>query len=162
MTPTLRSNTTVRGRTGIETTTTPTKSPRKTPHCSKCQRPRAGHPRQGCPYAESPGSPMQPAHLDITASISSLAISPTKTKLGERRRQAPTHEMTLASLSTDSSDILNRLLEDDPTREPLAFLNRDVTASSPSEFHRNPKSSKLPFKDGKVMPGTLITPTPVF
>jgi len=105
---------------------------------------------------------MQPAHLDITASIGSLAISPTTTKLSERRRQAPTHEMTLASISTDSSDILNRLLEDGPTREPLAFFNRDVTASPPSDFHRNPKSSKLPFKDGKVMPGTLIAPGPSF
>ncbi|THU88928.1 hypothetical protein K435DRAFT_842017 [Dendrothele bispora CBS 962.96] len=25
---------------------------RKTPHCSKCGRPRAGHPRSGCPFVE--------------------------------------------------------------------------------------------------------------
>jgi hypothetical protein len=46
--------------------------------------------------------------------------------------------MTLASLSTESSDILNRLLEPENKRDPLFF------------------------KDGKIMPGTLITPRPSF
>ncbi|KAH6914713.1 hypothetical protein BKA70DRAFT_1557100 [Coprinopsis sp. MPI-PUGE-AT-0042] len=32
------------------TSTTPT---RKIPRCSKCQRPRAGHPRSGCPFADA-------------------------------------------------------------------------------------------------------------
>ena len=59
--------------------------------------------------------------------------------------------MTLASLSTESSDILNKLLEPEKTRDPL--LNKDVNAS---------RSSKSPFKDGNVMPGTLITPRPSF
>ena len=146
------------GRTGIETT--PTKSPRKTPHCTKCQRPRAGHPRQGCPYNQSPKFHVQPTHLDIAASMDSLAISPTKTKLGERRRRQPVHETTITSLSTESSDILNRLLEPEPTRDPLAFLDKNVGAGHSPEFRRT--SSRPPFKDGKTMPGTLITPHPSF
>ena len=152
MPPMLRSTTSMHGRTGIETT--PTKSPRKTPHCSKCQRPRAGHPRQGCPYTQSPDFQVQPTNLDIAASMDSLAISPTKSKLGERRRRPPAAEMTVASLSTESSDILNRLLEPENTRDPLSFLDRGVGA------HRNPNSP--PYKDGKIMPGTLITPQPSF
>ncbi|KAH9977669.1 hypothetical protein BGW80DRAFT_1283608 [Lactifluus volemus] len=132
MSPTLRSNTTSPGRTGVKTT--PTKSPRKVPHCSKCQRPRAGHPRQGCPYTESPRSGIQPT-LDITQSMDSLVISPTKTKPHERQRRQPAHEMTLASLSTESSEILNRLLQ--------------------PEIH-------WPFREGRIMPGTLITPRPSF
>ena len=161
MSPILRSTTTMHGRTGIETT--PTKSPRKTPHCTKCQRPRAGHPRQGCPYTRSPNVHVQPSNLDITASMDSLAISPTKTKLSERRRRPPAPATTIASLSTESSDILNRLLEPENTRDPFSFLDKDVGTSRSPEFHRNPSpSSKPPFKDGKIMPGTLITPHPSF
>ena len=73
--------------------------------------------------------------------------------MSERRRRRPTQDMTLASLSTESSDILNNLLEPENTRNPLSFLNKDVNTT---------RSSKLPFKDGKVMPGTLITPRPSF
>jgi len=156
MTPVLRSTTTMHGRSGTEIT--PTKSPRKTPHCAKCQRPRAGHPRQGCPYSPSPNSRAQQNHLDITASIGSLEISPTKTK-----RLRPSAEMSLASLSTESSDILNRLLESENTRNPLSFLDKNVDASHSPTFHRNPSSSTKPrFKEGRIMPGTLITPQPSF
>ena len=161
MAPVLRSTTIVHGRSGIETT--PTKSPRKTPQCSKCQRPRAGHPRQGCPYTPSPNSRAQQIHLDVTASMDSLEISPTKTKLGERRRRPPAVEMSLASLSTDSSDILNRLLEPENTRNPLSFLDKNVDPSYSPAFHRNPSTSTKPlFKEGRIMPGTLITPQPSF
>lgn len=161
MAPTLRSSTTMHGRSGIETT--PTKSPRKTPHCGKCQRPRAGHPRQGCPYTPSPNSRVQKTPLDITASMGSLEISPTKTKHGERRRHPPATEMSLASLSTESSDILNRLLERENTRNPLSYLDKNVDPSYSPAFHRNPSSSTKPlFKEGRIMPGTLITPQPSF
>jgi len=85
--------------------------------------------------------------------MDSLAISPSKSRTSERRRRRPTQDMTLASLSTESSGILNKLLEPENTRDPLSFLNKDVNAS---------RSSKSPFKDGKVMPGTLITPRPSF
>lgn len=158
MAPILRSSTSMHGRSGIETT--PTKSPRKTPHCGKCQRPRAGHPRQGCPYTPSPNSRVQKTQLDITASMGSLEISPTKS---ERRRRPPAPEMSLASLSTESSDILNRLLESENTRNPLSYLDKNVDASYSSAFHRNTSSStKPPFKEGRIMPGTLITPQPSF
>jgi len=135
MAPTLRSNNSTPGRSGMETT--PIKSPRKVPHCTKCQRPRVGHPRQGCPYIQSPNSPVQPSDLDITTTMDSLAISPTKRT---RRGPRPAHEMTLASLSTESSDILNRLLEPENTRESHSFIERHVGASPASEPHRDPNS----------------------
>ncbi|KAI9513283.1 hypothetical protein F5148DRAFT_1372583 [Russula earlei] len=159
MPPILRSSTPTHGRTGIETT--PTKSPRKIPHCTKCQRPRAGHPRQGCPYIQSLNSSEQPTDLDVTITMGSLAISPTKTARGERRRRhgPPTHEITLESLSTESSELLNRLLESENTRDPLSFLDKHVGPGPASNLHWNPNSSsKSLFKDGRVMPGTLVTP----
>lgn len=94
--------------------------------------------------------------------MDSLAISPTKSKMGERQGRPPAREMTLASLSTESSDILNRLLEPESKRDPFSSLNKDVDASRSSELRKGSRSSKSPFQDGKIMPGTLITPRPSF
>jgi hypothetical protein len=95
--------------------------------------------------------------------MGSLEISPTKAKLGERRRRPPAAEMSLASISTESSDILNKLLEPENTRNPLSFIDKNVDASYSPAFHRNPNSStKSRFKEGRIMPGTLITPQPSF
>ncbi len=95
--------------------------------------------------------------------MGSLDISPTKTKLGEYRRRPPAAQVSLASLSTESSDILNKLLEPENSRDPLSFLDKNVDASHSREFRRNPSSSSKPFfKEGKIMPGTLITPQPSF
>jgi hypothetical protein len=166
MAPTLRSRTTTHGRTDVETT--PTKSPRKVPHCTKCQRPRAGHPRQGCPYAQSPRSQagVQRTPLDITKSMDALAISPTKAKPDESHQCRPAHEMTLASLSTESSNILNRLFPPKDTREHGASTNNGdgkVGASLTSELHQTPNAfPKSPFREGRIMPGTLITPRSSF
>ncbi|KAH9049671.1 hypothetical protein EDB84DRAFT_1452523, partial [Lactarius hengduanensis] len=156
MTPTLRSNTTPNGRSGIETTTTPTKSPRKVPHCTKCQRPRAGHPRQGCPYTNSPRHAVQ---QDLSASMDSLFISPRKTQLNARRR-LPAHDMTLASLSTESDNILNRLIQPEDTYEDFSLADGDVGTGPTPELPS--ASSRPPFQEGRIMPGTLITPAPSF
>ena len=95
--------------------------------------------------------------------MGSLEISPTKTKLGERRRYPPATEMSLASLSTESSDILNGLLDPENMRNPLSYLDKNVDARHSHGFHRNPSSSTKPlFKEGRIMPGTLITPQPSF
>jgi hypothetical protein len=142
MAPTLRSNATTPGRTGVQTT--PTKSPRKVPRCTKCQRPRAGHPRQGCPYTQSPRSGVQSAPLGITESMNSLAISPTKTKPDEFHRRQPTHEMTLASLSTESSDILNRLLQPEHTRDHGISSFGDGKVGTKSYLRTSPDSQHLP------------------
>lgn len=93
--------------------------------------------------------------------MDSLVISPTKPRMGEHQGRPPAREMTLASLSTESSDVLNRLLEPENKRDPLSFLNK-VDASRSSEPRKGSRSSNSPFQDGKIMPGTLITPRPSF
>ncbi|KAH9077057.1 hypothetical protein EDB83DRAFT_1669174 [Lactarius deliciosus] len=157
MAPSLRSNTTPNGRSGIETTTTPTKSPRKVPHCTKCQRPRAGHPRQGCPYTNSPRH--DAVRQDLSVSMDSLVISPRKTQLNARRR-LPAHDITLASLSTESDNILNRLIQPEDTYEDFSLADGDVGTGPTPELPS--ASSRHPFQEGRIMPGTLITPAPSF
>jgi len=99
--------------------------------------------------------------------MDSLEISPTPTltptKLGARLRRLPAAEISLASLSTESSEILNKLLEKrENTRDPLSFLDENVNASHSPAFRQSASSSKPLFKEGRIMPGTLITPQPSF
>ncbi|KAG2155113.1 uncharacterized protein EDB93DRAFT_1131317 [Suillus bovinus] len=111
--------------TDISTTGT---SPRRTPHCKTCHRPRQGHPRSGCPYIESAISGQtNGATEDIVDELSSLRIvnpndersslsteTPTQSKNLKRRlsvRFALLPAGSLVSLSTTSSEIVERLLQ---------------------------------------------------
>ncbi|KIJ69868.1 hypothetical protein HYDPIDRAFT_104507 [Hydnomerulius pinastri MD-312] len=126
--------------TGSGSLPTPSTTPRRTPHCTKCHRPRAGHPRSGCPYvdtsqAANPPSPSTsisasttgrtaPAGDDgIADEMSSLRIispteanekTPAKGRKLQRRlsvRFALLPTQTLESLSTTSSELADRLLQ---------------------------------------------------
>ncbi|KAG1873676.1 hypothetical protein DFJ58DRAFT_910429 [Suillus subalutaceus] len=118
-------------RSSVGTTTdlsTPGTSPRRTPHCKTCHRPRQGHPRSGCPYIEPTMSDQTSgATEDIVDELSSLRIvnssdersslsteTPTQSKHRKRRlsvRFALLPAGSLASLSTTSSEIVERLLQ---------------------------------------------------
>ncbi|KAG1806490.1 uncharacterized protein HD556DRAFT_1428601 [Suillus plorans] len=107
---------------------TPGTSPRRTPHCKTCHRPRQGHPRSGCPYIEPTMSDRTSgATEDIVDEMSSLRIvnsnderssvsteTPTQSKNLKRRlsvRFALLPAGSLTSLSTTSSEIVERLLQ---------------------------------------------------
>ncbi|EEB98722.1 hypothetical protein MPER_01721 [Moniliophthora perniciosa FA553] len=65
---------------------TPTPS-RKAPRCSKCQRPRAGHPRSGCPFVDN-----NTADDDTTTPVTSVTE-------------------TLRSMNISKSDVLGAIDE---------------------------------------------------
>lgn len=124
--------------TGSDDLVTPT---RRTPHCTKCHRPRAGHPRSGCPYVDasdpSPTSPsarkpasrtaqfVPTADDGLSEELSSLRIVspteesgrkfvlPTGSKLKRRLsvRFALVPEQTLASLSPTDTHLVEQLLQ---------------------------------------------------
>jgi hypothetical protein len=77
--------------------------------------------------------------------MDSLVISPTKTKPHERQCRQPAHEMTLASLSTESSEILNRLLQPEDTRDHGTGEGKVGTRVLPQNFTRVPTSSEVAF-----------------
>ncbi|KAL4076275.1 hypothetical protein J3A83DRAFT_2165678 [Scleroderma citrinum] len=114
---------------------TPNSPPRRTPHCTKCGRPRAGHPRSGCPYVAQSAPPSPSATKSIVATtptsatddsiaeeLSSLCIvNPAEdrelgsdpTERSKRRlsvRFALVPGETLASLCTTDSELVERLL----------------------------------------------------
>ena len=94
--------------------------------------------------------------------MDSLVISPRKTKLNGRRRP-PVHEITLASLSTESSNILNRLVQPENTCEDLSLTGGNIGMDPTPELQQSTSaSSRPPFKEGRIMPGTLVTPAPSF
>lgn len=121
--------------TGSSGLHTPGSTPRRAPHCTKCGRPRAGHPRSGCPYVAqsnppSPSNKSKPVSEttaphpedDIADDLSSLRlVTPTeetglvvdRTKRLKRRlsvRFALVPAETLASLSSSSSELVEKLL----------------------------------------------------
>ncbi|KZS99569.1 uncharacterized protein LAESUDRAFT_765393 [Laetiporus sulphureus 93-53] len=60
--------------------------PRKTPHCKTCQRPRAGHPRSGCPYADTLAPALDSSTCGRLESTESLeTVLPTDSSIDESR-----------------------------------------------------------------------------
>lgn len=167
--------------------TTPSSTPRKVPQCSKCRRPRAGHPRSGCPYAEleSPSKATQDKGSEkITVAMGSMIIaSPgrvpdevTKAAIRTRRRLSSQRATlgpsdTLLSLSTNSSEIVRQLLQPgvlDDTDEGQLHVKENVEGPKSKVVrwqetlvHATPqKIPKNRLFSRSPMPGTLIPFTP--
>jgi hypothetical protein len=71
--------TTPRATTPISSVSPRTASGRKAPHCTKCGKPRAGHPRQGCPFDSSSTTPSR----SISVSNSRASRKPIDKKSDE-------------------------------------------------------------------------------
>ena len=188
MAPTLRNSSaqnspTAAGRTSINHS--PTTTPRKTPQCSKCKRPRAGHPRSGCPFVDSPSCERKTQdkpdnHLtDALGSMSLLSPPPIENKedkefIRNRRRLSAQPELvpsdSLLSLSTSSSEIVARLLQPgmlDDTDEDDNFGDKgkiskvvrwQETIDTSSASPNTLLKLKTPARS--PMPGSLFPPTP--
>ncbi|KAG6910811.1 hypothetical protein DXG01_007700 [Tephrocybe rancida] len=104
-------------------------TPRKAPVCSKCKRPRAGHPRSGCPYADSPTTGPQQAPVtaangkSLVDALGSMQLqSPardrddeTRATIRQRRRSsyvtALAPAQSVLSLDIESQEIVESLLQ---------------------------------------------------
>lgn len=183
MAPTLRStqnSPTAAGKTRDNTNNSPSNTPRKTPHCSQCKRPRAGHPRSGCPFVDFPSRETKAQdkpenHLtDALGSLTLLSLAPIereeeKAFIRNRRRSAQpvVTSDSLLSLSTNSSQIVARLLEpgifDDTEDDNFGAKGKiskvvrwqETIASSSLN---TPLKFKTPARS--PMPGSLFPPTP--
>jgi hypothetical protein len=150
------------------TSTTPRTTPRKPPRCSKCGNPKAGHPRTGCPYEEAESPIRAKQEPDISDELSSLNIETPasnvddKAVLRSRRvKLSAAPEASLASLSSTSSDIVNRLLK------PGIMSNDRVVedAETVKEWAKNIVISTNPSgtsRPREYMPCTLETPNSSF
>jgi hypothetical protein len=185
MAPTLRNSSAQNSPTRTNIIHSPTTTPRKTPQCSKCQRPRAGHPRSGCPFVDSPLCETETQdkpdnHLtDALGSMSLLSPVPIESKedkafIRNRHRVSTQPEIvpsdSLLSLSTNSSEIVARLLqpgmfddidEDDNCggKGKISKIVRwQETIATSSAFPNTPSKPKVPARF--PMPGSLFPPTP--
>jgi len=181
MAPTLRSSApnTPSSKSPAELETS-TVTPRKTPVCSKCKRPRAGHPRSGCPYVDSPSNgstaqtPPRSAGKTIEDALGSMQLASstperdedTKATIRNRRRSSLAQAAALAqapsllSLDSESQEIVERLLQ------PGMFDNdtQDDSGTSKQAARVVQWQEALlatPVKPKRVkMPGSLTTPSP--
>ncbi|KDR84117.1 hypothetical protein GALMADRAFT_236786 [Galerina marginata CBS 339.88] len=195
MPPTLRSSNsaqsspsaTSKGSPGMDTlSTTPSATPRKAPQCSKCKRPRAGHPRSGCPYMDSPSKENKKnqnaleGHLSVA--LESMAItSPsrvverdeeTKAFIRNRRRMSAQPPLgpseSLLSLTSSSNEIIARLTQPgmfDATSDDhneVGIMQRSRIVRWQETVAASPvKAMKRSNNAARtLMPGTLIPPTP--
>ncbi|KAF9478676.1 hypothetical protein BDN70DRAFT_913540 [Pholiota conissans] len=156
--------------------TTPT---RKAPQCSKCGRPRAGHPRSGCPFADSP--PPKKLNLaaasHLTDAMGSMVLDTpglgerdedSKAFIRNRRRKSAQpvimQSESLMSLSTNSKEIVERLSQpgvfDDTLEEGKGKASRIVRWQETILDIPNPAKKKMMAPARSSMPCTLIPPTP--
>ncbi|KAK0461703.1 uncharacterized protein EV420DRAFT_1526757 [Desarmillaria tabescens] len=160
--------------------TTPNSTPRKAPQCAQCGRPRAGHPRQGCPYAAAATKDDGPTgeETNITDALGSMKIetSPirhddpdttdtweledTKSAVRQRRRRESAQRATIvpsesiASISTSSSEILNLLLHDIDAEDEDDGFGKTVVRWQDALSTPKAKPRKSRTKD-KTMPCTF-------
>ncbi|KIK81843.1 hypothetical protein PAXRUDRAFT_832583 [Paxillus rubicundulus Ve08.2h10] len=155
--------------------TPPNSTLRRIPHCTKCHRPRAGHPRSGCPYvdASDPPSPSTTKPISkgaqassagddgISEDLSSLHIvdptqgsgeMPVKGK-DQRRlsvRFALVPQETLASLGTTDSELVRQLLQPGMMSDDLA----------PGDLDSKVLSWRRTLHDGETVDGPTRSSTP--
>lgn len=188
MAPTLRSTSVQNSPTAAGWTSnnnSPSTTPRKTPQCSKCKRPRAGHPRSGCPFVDSPSRETKAQdkpdnHLTVAlGSMTLLSPGPIESKedkafIRKHRRPSAQPELvpsdSLLSLSTNSSEIVARLLQpgvfDDTEEEDNSgdkgkvskVVRWQETIATSSTTPNTPLKPKAPSRS--PMPGSLFPPTP--
>ncbi|KZP21544.1 hypothetical protein FIBSPDRAFT_860491 [Athelia psychrophila] len=134
---------------------TPSSTPRKVPHCSKCGLPRKGHPRSGC----LPSPTAEKAEENMTEALGSLYIDPETSYLTPEKRPRRSSvqplsvaEASLASISTDSNEVLDALLQP-------GMMGDDVAEDERAASVERLKSFATPVKGRARMPGTLITPS---
>ncbi|GLB34181.1 hypothetical protein LshimejAT787_0110650 [Lyophyllum shimeji] len=185
MAPTLRSSAqnTPSGKSATASEQSPV-TPRKTPTCSKCKRPRAGHPRSGCPYVDSPSNdgtahtPPPSAGKSIEDALGSMQLASstpgrdedTKAVIRNRRRSslaaqaaALVHGPSLLSLDSDSQGIVERLLQpgmfDDDAKEDTSGASK--ATAKVIQWQEALLATPVKPKSARVkMPGSLTTPSP--
>ncbi|KZT05575.1 uncharacterized protein LAESUDRAFT_726859 [Laetiporus sulphureus 93-53] len=122
-----------------------TSSPRKTPHCKTCQRPRTGHPRSGCPYADSPAPALDSSPrgtLGLTESLKALQIDPIDEKR-ERRRSGKVDFIFEADVLAASTSKPAAMVAP-ATKKPAVPPTSTTTDNSPSTRPSTPDADRPP------------------
>jgi len=145
--------------------------------CTKCKRPKQGHPRSGCPYVDSPLKEKErqtpAATTNIADALGSMHIaSPThedtKAVIHNRRRSSLKSRIvpaeTLESLSPSSQEIAERLMQpgmfDDDTDESPRDAKGETTTKVVRWQDTLRPTTPLKPKPIVKMPGSLTTPSP--
>ncbi|KAI0939907.1 hypothetical protein AcV5_001153 [Taiwanofungus camphoratus] len=138
-------------------------TPRKSPCCKTCGRPRAGHQRSGCPYVNSPILPSipKPKHQErgLADALGALNIDPDTAPADDNEISSSLKVkriITLPSFSTDSKEVLNQLIRpgmmtdgpiDQDTQESVDRWRSSLVTPAKSKSRASP--SVVPITGGQ-------------
>lgn len=164
---------------GHTPTTSPMTTPRKAPHCRRCKLPMKGHPASSCPISDASKSETKVFQAaagtePLTDALSSMKLaSPARTQpegddkdfIRKRRRQsiqegALVASASLLSLSTNSNDIVARLLQPGVFDNTLEDSSGGESRSRVVQWQETLATTPKKTPKRSPMPGTLIPPTP--
>ncbi|KAG6861986.1 hypothetical protein C0995_009170 [Termitomyces sp. Mi166 len=178
MAPTLRSsapNTPNSKSTGLKTPSSVT--PRKAHTCTKCKRPKAGHPRSGCPYTDSQTTAEKElsaknAGQTIVDALGSMNLqSPsreadddTRATIRQRRRQsslaaALITTQSVISLDTETQELVDGLVQPGILDNSPEGGRTPTTADKVGQWQEALTPARSTRKRVK-MPGSLSSPSP--
>ncbi|KAJ4478998.1 hypothetical protein J3R30DRAFT_3288900 [Lentinula aciculospora] len=146
---------------------------RKIPHCSKCNRPRAGHPRSGCPFVTPTKENVSDrSNTNLTDALGSMTIegqetAPPETPARRKKRRRSEKAAALAPSQTLQS------LTDSDLEALLLPGDGDATDDGNDGDTGDEERKIVHWKDRvemlsaggtittrAIMPGTLVTPSP--
>ncbi|KAJ7506585.1 hypothetical protein B0H11DRAFT_1971881 [Mycena galericulata] len=94
----------------------PAKTPRKSPHCKTCGRPRKGHPLRACEYPDSPKNTTSAAGTsranNLIDALEAMSLEERDRKEKRERRKSaaqPRPVQSLPSISTVTEELLESL-----------------------------------------------------
>ncbi|KAG6813032.1 hypothetical protein H0H92_014566 [Tricholoma furcatifolium] len=144
----------------------PNVTPRKAPVCTKCKRPRAGHPRSGCPYSDSPTKAVKAATekkadniADALESIHLHSPDDDRAAIRERRRLLQhaidlVNAQSVLSLDKESQEAIDKLLQ------PGMFDDPDTDATAKVVHWQDSLTPTRAARKRVKMPCSLYSPSP--
>ncbi|KAE9404917.1 hypothetical protein BT96DRAFT_916579 [Gymnopus androsaceus JB14] len=112
----------------LDTLVTPT---RKAPHCTKCNRPRAGHPRSGCPFVADDEN-ADTNSSNIADALGSLTITGgTEPKTPTQRKGRRSLGVTTPSVPVEFEDMKKVLRERRRSEKTAALVPSQTLDSLP-------------------------------
>ncbi|PPQ68589.1 hypothetical protein CVT26_003378 [Gymnopilus dilepis] len=157
-------NSPVRSNSERSVNSTPSTTPRKAPSCTKCGRLRAGHPRSGCPYTDTPvdenGRKATPLVKQLSNALESLTITNGVRVVDDDQdvKNAPTvrsplgRSDSIVSLGSSATEVAAVLLQDGEGSNSGA-----ENKETPRVVHWQDYLNNRP---SRIMPCTLIPLSP--
>ncbi|VDB85054.1 unnamed protein product [Peniophora sp. CBMAI 1063] len=133
---------------------------RKMPHCTICQKPRKGHPRQGCPNQMPKVGLWDAPTSNLAGNLSSLHLESGVGSVPSPASPTTSHLKRLLMIrqdfpSLDLADALDSLHIDSDVADMVTSATSSASTAIKDPFMK----ARIRRRRGHLMPGTLLQPT---